>query len=250
MLATKGAQVIFSFVLVLCLLWCGDVVSADVEYKNRGNRSEGTRTMPVSGADIELISATVDKPTGEMGLPQLLRLRFYLPQSIPAFVTVRELKNQHFYWLDKVIPKRSWRAGFENQFQWPSADVLQKLKNIRQSDLGVLVRLDQAIKTQKERIAPAVFYSRITPTRVSEYRFVFKMGRDARLVYEIYKKGVASPLMKRPYKAYSKKNAYINWKSKNAKEGWYRLHISGRAMGTTEKWKYELEFYHQPVMGP
>lgn len=47
--------------LIILLVWVS-AASAQVElqYQNRGNRYEGIKPKPVSGVDIELISARVD----------------------------------------------------------------------------------------------------------------------------------------------------------------------------------------------
>ena len=49
---------------VALLFWCAWTLSlwaeTHLEYQQRGNRYEGIKSIPVSGYDIELISARVD----------------------------------------------------------------------------------------------------------------------------------------------------------------------------------------------
>ena len=61
-----------------------------LQYQNRGNRYEGLKPKPVSGYDIELLSALVDYREPSSTWPQTLRLKFYLPAAEPVFLTVRQ----------------------------------------------------------------------------------------------------------------------------------------------------------------
>jgi len=58
-----------------------------LQYQNRGNRYEGLKPKPVSGYDIELLSALVDWREPSPAWPQTLHLKFYLPAAEPVFIT-------------------------------------------------------------------------------------------------------------------------------------------------------------------
>src|ERR1017187_875945 len=88
--------------------------AADLVYRDRGNRSEGIRPKPVGGAEVELISAMVDLDEDPQVLPEVLRIRFFLPSLSQPFVTIRELNYRHFYWMDHLRPSSPWRPGFTN----------------------------------------------------------------------------------------------------------------------------------------
>jgi hypothetical protein len=51
-----------------------------LQYQDRGNRYEGIKPKPVSGADVELISAIVDYKEEVMQLPERFKVQFYLGQ--------------------------------------------------------------------------------------------------------------------------------------------------------------------------
>src|SRR5262245_59335074 len=107
----KKATLITSHTL-LCLAFGVSVASPQVElqYQNRGNRNEGIRSMPVSGGDIELISAVVNYREASRQSPDLFRLKLYLQQQTQVYVIVREIDNKHGYWMDKVRPSQPWKA--------------------------------------------------------------------------------------------------------------------------------------------
>jgi hypothetical protein len=80
--------------------------------------------------------------------------------------------------MDKVQPHKSWERGFNNDFRWPTSEVIQKLGTISSMyDLGVLICLGQNCETTDGlvvTVAPAVFYYSSLPTSISGYRFTFK----------------------------------------------------------------------------
>jgi hypothetical protein len=67
--------------LVLCALALAvspAVGQQDVQYQRRGNRSEGIKPKPVSGYDVELLSALVDTQEDMSRLGPTLGFRFFL----------------------------------------------------------------------------------------------------------------------------------------------------------------------------
>jgi hypothetical protein len=127
-----------------------------LQYQNRGNRYEGIKPKPVSGYDIELLSALVAYSEPSSTWPETLRLKFYLPATEDVFVTVRQPRPKTtYYWLDKVVPPAPWRPQAFNEFTWPTAPVLRNLPSVTLDDLGAVVRLRQQDPSKEETIAPA-----------------------------------------------------------------------------------------------
>ena len=96
------------------------------EYHDRVNRWEGTKPKAIGAYDIELISVLVDFKEDINGMPNRLKVKFYLPRLSEVYLTVRELDYKHYYWLDKVIPSKPWGIGFGNVFEWLNAQALTK----------------------------------------------------------------------------------------------------------------------------
>ena len=132
--------VLITNLLVLCIFTGVTIVSTQegIQYQNRGNRYEGVKPKPVSGDDIELISARVSYQEESRQLPDLFKLKLYLQQQARIYVIVRELDYKSYYWMDKIQPLQPWKAGFDNAFEWPTKDVLQHLTNLGMYDLGVV----------------------------------------------------------------------------------------------------------------
>src|SRR5262249_49273988 len=124
-----------------------------LQYQNRGNCYEGVKPKPVSGYDIELISARVDYKEEVKYLPDRLKAQFYLEQLSQVHLTVRELDYRYYYWMDRVQPAQPWRPGFDNAFDWPTREVIQQLGQIIMYDLGVVARLDKSVPSKSERVA-------------------------------------------------------------------------------------------------
>ena len=58
-----------------------------LKYQKRGNRSEGTRDQLVAGFHVDLLSVRVNFDELVEKLGERLRLRFYLPEAVPAHIT-------------------------------------------------------------------------------------------------------------------------------------------------------------------
>jgi len=145
---------------VATAFFCGAALAqSSVDYRNRGNRFEGVRALPVSGYTIELVSfrAAYDEPP-PASMPALYRMRFFLEKPAPAYVVVREVRNIHSYWLDKVKPKTPWGPGFANSFEWSTRDVIDQLPGLKLDDLGVTVRVGTEHPSDLETIAPVILY--------------------------------------------------------------------------------------------
>jgi hypothetical protein len=214
--------------LIIFTIYELSIAATKLEYQKRGNYYEGVKPKPVSGYDIELISARVDYTEKVHQMPEWLKLKFYLDWPSEVYLTVRELDYTHYYWLDKVQPSETWGPGFDNVFDWPSSAVLQELRGIEMYDLGVIARLDRPEPSKLERVAPVVFYASQLPTTIKGYLFTFKASSDGRLSYAIYREGAADPVFSQSIpKQLGGRPFTIRWDSSQAAEGTYSLVVKG-----------------------
>src|SRR5450631_2909365 len=68
----------------------------DLQYQKRANRYEGIKPKPVSGFDIELLSARVDFSDDPEKLGERFHARFFLERPAEVHIVVRELDYKHF----------------------------------------------------------------------------------------------------------------------------------------------------------
>lgn len=59
---------------------------ANLTYQSRGRYSEGIRTAPSTGFNLELLSALVDYQESYKDLPPAFRAIFYLPKREPVYL--------------------------------------------------------------------------------------------------------------------------------------------------------------------
>ena len=101
---------------------------ADDKWKkqnDRGNRYEGRIGVPVGNPPLELLSFVGSSPSLPVGAPPdvVLKIRFFLPDSSFAFISVRELEEEKQYWME--AKQTSWQRQTWNEFTpWPIKDVL------------------------------------------------------------------------------------------------------------------------------
>ncbi len=222
-----------------------------LQYQNRGDRHEGLRPKPVSGYDVALLSARVDYREEREGWPEEMRLKFYLPRPEEVFITVRQLRPRStFYWLDKVAaPKDSWRPGMLNDYAWPTATVLQKLTRVTADDLGAVVRLQQELPGQRERVAPAILYGSGAPSEAPGYRFTLKTNGTAQVTCKIYRD--TAELFTRPKKRERAGSPFtVRWDSGGQPDGDYRLVVSGYFESDSSPISKEIAFYHRTRLTP
>lgn len=220
---------------------------AALQYQNRGNRHEGLKSKPVSGYDIELLSALVDWREPSPAWPETVHLRFYLPTAEPVFVTVRQPRPKTtYYWLDKVEPPSPWRAGAFNEFTWPSATVLRSLPSVTFDDLGAVVRLRQAEPSREELIAPAALFHAQPPAAVNAYRFTFKTNGAAHVAGAIYRDGQKVALYQRPQEREQPGSPFtLRWDAQGQPEGEYLLVLSGFFDNDNTPLLKRVTFYHR-----
>jgi hypothetical protein len=224
-------------------------LQADLQYQKRGNRFEGIRPKPVSGYDVELISALVDFTEPAESTPQHFRLRFFLDRAREVHLTVRELDYKVYYWLDQVQPKEPWRLGFGNIFSWPTADVIQHLNPLRMYDLGAVARLGKTMPGRVESVAPLIFYHSQPPTTVEGYLFTFKTNGDARLTSSIYREGSNEALSTEIFRRQSGGRPFtVRWNSSRSERGQYRLVLKGYFLDNNNPLDQTVNFFHEPTV--
>ncbi|HMH48620.1 MAG TPA: hypothetical protein VK548_00195 [Candidatus Acidoferrum sp.] len=245
------AWILGAFLLVTtCLISARVPAQSSLEYQNRGDRYEGVRPRPVSGAEIELISALIDYQDPAPALPDQLKVRFFLEHDSDIHLTVRELDVKHYYWLDRARSPRPWTRGFGNEFAWPTDPVLRKLDpRLPLSELGVVARLGRPDASADERVAPALLYHAQRPATVRGYVFVFKTSADARIAYTVYRQGRPQPLVTEgPLRARGSRPFSVHWSALGAEGGVYRVVLDGYWLDTNLKLDQTVRFVHQPTI--
>jgi hypothetical protein len=219
----------------------------DLEYQKRGNYYEGVRPKPVSGYDVEVISAVVDFQEPAQELPGELHVLFYLESPIDVHLTVREQDYRLFYWLDKAKLPRAWQSHAYNEFVWPSGNVLKKLdQKLNIYELGVLVRLGQPAPSQVERMAPAIFYHARAPTEIPGYLFSMKTNDDARLSCSLYREGSETAIMTEVFRRIPGGRPFtVRLGAANIAEGHHALVCKGFFLETNKPIHQTIRFYHR-----
>jgi hypothetical protein len=217
---------------------------AKLQYQDRGSRHEGLKPKPVSGYDIELLSALVDYREPSSGWPPTLQIKFYLPGDEPVFVTVRQPRPKTaYYWLDKVVPPAPWRPRALNEYSWPTEPVLKQLSSVTPDDLGVVVRLRQEDPSKKETVAPAAFFHTHPPAAADGYRFTLKTNGTAYVTCRIYRG--EQEVYHRPQNRERAGSPFtLSWDARAQPDGEYRLELSGYFENNIELAK-EIVFYHR-----
>ena len=237
---------------VATAFFCGAALAqSSVDYRNRGNRFEGVRALPVSGYTIELVSfrAAYDEPP-PASMPALYRMRFFLEKPAPAYVVVREVRNIHSYWLDKVKPKTPWGPGFANSFEWSTRDVIDQLPGLKLDDLGVTVRVGTEHPSDLETVAPVILYHSALPGAIGGYEFAFKTNATARLEFSV-ERADGSAVAPAPAPRIVQTWSYgvpllVTWDASRAVAGEYRLRVRGRVLENNQTFGKEIRFFHQP----
>ncbi len=242
------------WLLVLCAVAPGVHPAAaqqDIQYQRRGNRSEGIKPKPVSGYDLELLSAIVDTQEDMSRLGAMLGFRFFLKEPGGVYPLVRELENKHYYVLDNVQPATVWQVGYGNVFEWPTAVVLGRLSAFKPSDLGIVVRLGRATASVDENVAPVVFYQSSAPPRAKGYLFTFSLRDDGTVTAKIFREGQDTEVLSQRITRQSGGRPFtVKWDLANAEiaEGRYRVVLSGYFLDSNKPIQQTVRFYHQPVI--
>ena len=240
-----------AYLILLALFTWSSFIAAQtqIQYQNRGNRYEGIKSRPVSGYDIELISARVDYKEKTEQVPKWIKVKFYLKAASKVYLTVRELDYKYYYWMDKVQLSKIWAQGFDNIFEWPTDVVIQQLDEINMYSLGVVVRLKNPKPGMVEQVAPVILYHSNVPTTIEGYLFTFKTNAEARLTCSIYQAGEANPVFTCTFRRQRAGRPFtVRWNSSLAQEGPYLLHITGYFLKTNDFIDQTVRFFHQPVV--
>lgn len=239
----------------LCLVSFAPAAFAQVDpaliYGPRGDRSEGLRTIAVSGHDIELLSARVgvadpfDAPPRPAAWANSVRLSFYLPDDDRVFINVRQLRARStYYWLDNV--STPFRALSVNPYEWSTEPVLKRLPDVRLHDLGVTVRLGQKEASRRERVLPARFDGLVGSAARAAYLFHLKTNGRARVTATIY--AADTKVFERPANVEAANSPFtVTWDAGASPEGWYRLVLTGFFTATNTELDKEIVFYHRPA---
>ncbi|MDF0665085.1 MAG: hypothetical protein P0119_03310 [Nitrospira sp.] len=223
---------------------------ANLEYQDRGDRSEGQKPKPVSGYDIEVISVLADYQEPATQLPDQLRIGFYLRSQTPVHLTVRELDYRLYYWLDKVKPAKGWQAKSINEFTWPTGAVLRQLdQKLNPYELGVLIRLGKGTPTDNEEIAPAIFYHVQPPDKIGGYLFTMKTNGDARLSCKVFRGREQAELMTQVFRRLPGGRPFtVRWDAGGVPEGQYSLVCDGYFLDTNQPLRQTVWFFHKPTV--
>lgn len=238
------------FVAIACWLWAMPGLAPaqrKLEYQERPYAFEGIKSQPVSGFNLELLSAMIESQDQALEFGDRLHVKFYLDRARPAYLVVREIDQRLYYWLDRA--KTPWTAG-DNTFDWPTLNVLRQLPGLRPADLGVLVRLDREEPGASETVAPASL-SRTTGTSaaVTAYVFTFKLREDAKLRGTIFDETKGTPVFSadlgrqlggRPFS--------YRWDltKSSAPAGLYRLVLKGYVLTSNDPVSQVVRFVHAP----
>ncbi len=251
--SSTANRFIFLFIGVFLVfgLTGGNVLGqSNLEYQKRVNRYEGLKDRPVSGFDIELLSAHVDYHEDTSVIGEFYQVRFFLDQTQPVHLLAREIDYKHFYWLDRVEPPAPWQKGFANVFAWPTADVIQQLKGLSLYNLGVVARLGNAGPRADERVAPVLMYQNQQPSKIDGYVFVFRLRDEAKIKGTIYKATGGKPIVEQDLGWQSGGRPFeIRWNLSRspAVAGAYKLVLSGY-LSNNDPVGHVVHFYHQPVI--
>jgi hypothetical protein len=240
--------------LVLCALAFvanSAVAQESLQYQRRGNRNEGIKPRPVSGYDVELLSARVDHREDMSKLGAMLGFRFFLKERTDVYPLVREMDYQHDYVLDNVQPGKAWQAGYGNVFEWPTAVVLGRLGEFKPSDLGIVVRLGRPTPSVDENVAPVVFYQSVVQPRVNGYLFTFSLRDDGAVTARIFRDGEDKDVFTQKFSRQSGGRPFtVKWDLADdaMPEGRYRVVLTGYFFDSNKPIQQTVRFYHQPVI--
>jgi len=218
----------------------------ELAYQLRKDHWEGIQPRPVSGSlGIELLSAVVDYTEPQTSFPATNKILFYLSNPAQIDLTVRELSPKKYYLLNRVKEKETWRQGF-NPYQWSAETVLKPL-NLKINDLGAVARVNRLENHQGEQVAPVVLYHSTYPSKITGYRFTFKVGSDANLGYVIYSDNNSTPLLEEKLgKRTGGEPFVILWDCSEAPAGHYELVVDGHSLRDNSSLHQSVKFYHQP----
>jgi len=221
----------------------------DLQYKNRGNYSEGRKAINISkNFGLELVSAIADYQDQPNSIGSEYHARFYLNSPAPVCLTARERNNQKYYWLDQVTPVQPWTTGFGNEFIWPTATVLKPL-SLKLYDIGMVARLN-CESTSDEYIAPVVLFQTQAPKQIHGYVFTFKLSERAKLKAKFFSANTHKGPIETQELGYLYQPGIfeVAWLAQNHPEGDYLLQIEGYHLSNNQEVVQTVHFYHKPLL--
>jgi hypothetical protein len=247
--AIKFFQCIFLLIATPSLSFA----QADIRYKFRGDRWEGTRPEPVSGFEVELLSATVNYTEPRQPLGETIHARFFLEKHYSApHLLVRELDNRHYYWLDQVQPSLPWQPGRSNEYSWPTSAVIRPLGDLELHQLGIVVRLEQSTPKPMELVAPCILYQSSIVEAVNGYRFSLRLLRGGSdLKAQIFAESeLGNPIWSIELGTrFADAPVTVVWPlDQKTSRGWYRLVVTGFSLGSGQSVSQVVRFYHEPLL--
>lgn len=253
--------------LALSIWLCAGVIGAqtnsraeDLRYKSRYKpaRYEGIVPNPVSGYDVELLSARVFDASQKLdSLPETLKVGLATRAALAGKVdlVVRELENKSYYRLDKV--SHDWSSG---AFGWSSGDVLRGLGGLTMADLGVVAWFDPQqtsearAPSRSDWIIPVMFYGQAEPRKVSGYLFALKLAAPAHVTCEIAQVLDAGKKLTLHQEEFRNRPGQLPltfvWADAKAPAGDYRLIVSGSFANGKRIAPYVVNFKHEPNLFP
>lgn len=219
----------------------------ELQYQRRADRYEGIKARPVSGYDVELLSARMlhAEDLGKLG--ERLGIRFHLKDASDVHVVVRELEYKHYYWLDRIVPRTPWRAGFDNQFEWSTREVMKRLRDFRPAELGVVVRLGKSSPSVMEKVAPALLYQARAPSAGTGYLFTFRLRDDGKVTARIFHQGSDEVLFRQVFARQDGGRPFTvlwDWGEDKPPPGEYKLVLDGYFRTSNEPITQSVSFHH------
>lgn len=228
----------------------------DLRYKSRAKpaRYEGVIPNPVSGYDVELLSARVFDAAQRLDvLPETLQVRLATRAALAGKVdlVVRELENKSYYRLDKV--SHDWSKG---AFGWSSGEVLSGLGGLTMADLGVVAWFDPQqsgearAASRSDWVIPVVFFGPSEPQKITGYLFAFKLAAPATVNCEIVQVLGDAKKLALHQEEFKNRPGQLPltfvWTDAKAPAGDYRLIVSGTFANGKRVSPYVVNFKHEP----
>lgn len=222
-----------------------------LQWQDRGDYYEGIKGRKKE-AHLELISAAIfhkeELNNEAMRSSDDMKIKFYLPNDNTVFISVRTFLRDN-YWMQ---PKqKEWNRNW-NFFSWPRNKVLNHLRPEPQlQDLGAVALIGGEYS---DTLAPIVIYQMQPPSRITEYRFIFRPPDTGDLLgfeWICHKLGESPPVGEwnsEPGRKPAGNPFYLYWNCVNMDEGWYQLVIKGKLVfaAVARELNMTYRLYHQP----
>ena len=233
-----------AMLLSLFLLFNNLAFSQDLEFRDRGNRSEGVKAFGISAPDLELLSFLRYKEKVEPKTNVILKIRFYLQKATFFYITAKELKVRRFYLMKSNI--NNWPRGWQEFAPWPTNGVLRPLELLL-DDLGIVGRL-QHDRIGSGEITPLIVYHSQFPTELMRYMFDFVSKKDLqRIEYKLYKLSQEEPIVNKKIRGLFGGIPFsISIDMSNYGEGYYKLVLDGKFRNEFGGPHRSYTFYHHP----